>query len=432
MTNIALEAPISEATEETIIVEATPIEPVPGEQMDLFPDDLPKTDIIPTMLRQESKWTPADLKKWMENEPPEMDFLFEKVFPAGIAAALCGSGGVGKSTFALQLAYSLATGIEVFPTFVPVKPAKVMIFLGEDPRAITWKRFRNILRAFNPTPAQEALLVKNLFLYDLPAQKLCTVDDGEVVTTPAYDELRRDVSKIRPALLILDPKSRWAGVNENNNDKATAFVTLLEEIIKPHGASLLLTHHVSKAGHGSLGATSVRGASAFVDALRLVFTMVAPEDRGRPPEDFTDYCIKLDIAKSNLTLGFREPINLIPDDNGILAEVPGMKTRTILLNIAQVMRDWMLVNGPINMSAILEPRDDRAFDLHATIETKCGSYKKVLPEAIEVGQQEGLLTLEKVSTKGRPAMTVNARIIPAETAAGAGETVAEPEAKMAA
>ena len=179
------------------------------------PDDLslveiPDTVMVPHILPKESSWMPENLEQWLSTEPPAMDSLFNDIFPAGIAAGLCGAGGVGKSTFILQLSYSLATGVTVFPAFVPAEPRRVMIFLGEDPRNVTWRRIWNIAKRFLVSPEGKDLLLQNLHVFAHRAEKLYTMEEGKVSPTEAYTKLQLEVSRIRPALLIIDPKSRWS------------------------------------------------------------------------------------------------------------------------------------------------------------------------------------------------------------------------------
>ena len=370
MTNDSNNAIKIEPLEDAIPADDDIVNESGDEREDLRLVELPDAVMVPYVLQDQSGWRSENLEQWLSAEPPAMESLFNDIFPAGIAAGLCGAGGVGKSTFILQLSYSLATGVTVFPAFVPTEPRRVMIFLGEDPKNVTWRRIWNIAKRFPLSPEEKALLLQNLHVFSHRAEKLYTMEDGKVSPTEAYTNLLREVSRIRPGLLIIDPKSRWSAGNENSNDEATAFVELLEGLILPHGASLLLTHHVSKAGQGSLSATGVRGASAFVDALRLVFSMVSTGKGDEGDEDIST--VLLNTSKSNFTPRLPKPIGLRHCDEfgGALEQVEEGCGMLDLLGIAHTLSKWLAENGPINMSAIFDPRDDRAIELHQLLAEK--------------------------------------------------------------
>lgn len=354
------------------------------------------------------KWQPADLNRWLNTAPPPLDYIFADMFPCGIVAGLGGGGGVGKSTFALQLAYSLAAGKVVFESFVPVKPAPVMVFLGEDPSRVTWHRFYHSAQGFPLEPEQIENLKKNLVIYSKKAAPLCVPVDGRLKPTKHYQWMKEQVQAVRPALLILDPKSRWFAGKENSNDDATAFVNLIEGLVRPYGGSVLLTHHVSKSQKDKLEVSSARGASAFADACRLFYGMVRCPLKGTNNIGARQE-ILLQTTKSNFTPLLPKPLVLRHslEHGGIFEQVPYGESSQVVL-VMTSLTEWLFENGSMNLSAIRDPRDERANQLHDFMEERCGSYRKYIDAAIEEGEEQGLLVVESVSTGGRKARRVRA------------------------
>lgn len=350
-------------------------------------------------------WEPADTALWLETQPPALDFLFENIFPAGIVAGLGGGGGVGKSTFALELGVSLASGCTIFPAFVPVRPAPVMLFLGEDPQRVTWQRVWNVAQLFSFSVEQRDALINNIHIYPYKASSLCSGQDGSILPTPLYTWMLNKTREFRPALLVLDPKARWSSVDENSNDAATVLVGLLEDLIRPHNGSVLVTHHVSKSRQNSLDVSSARGASAFPDATRLFLSMARPKEGG----DVTDqHRVLLHTTKSNYAPRLRVPLSLRHNDEfgGVFEQEPD-QSEAMAAALAEALHGWLLENGPINESAYKTPRTDRARKLRAHLEERCEHCScKNLDAALAKGIASGLLVEKEAQTGGRPAVQI--------------------------
>lgn len=367
------------------------------------------TDITaPDSLGKEWIFSPENILTMICLLPPVIDYLFKNFLPTGIIAGLCGSGGLGKTILILQWAYSLATGIIVFPSIVPVKARSVMIILGEDSRDVIWRRIHNIAKRFPPSPEQQRALDDNLHLYCVPARPLCINDGGKVIPSDAYKDLQREIGRVRPDLVILDPKSRWAGTNENSNDDATTFVTMMEELVRPHGASLLVTHHIAKSGRSSTDASAVRGASALIDGMRLVYVMTESCDKG-------DKAIILDISKSNMTPKLEQPVMFVHSrTHGVLEEIVEFDGRSKLGGIVETLVEWFKENEPLALTSLLHARTDSAKALRELLKDRHKASKKEIADAIKLGVDEKVLVIEKVGKRGRPAEVLGTPA-PAET-----------------
>jgi hypothetical protein len=239
-----------------------------------------------------------------------------------------------------------------------------------------------------------------------------------MVETPMLERLKAEVADKRPALVILDPKSRWGAANENNNADATRFVSMLENSICSLGASVLLVHHVSKSKSDTLEAASARGASAFTDATRLFFSMAS-----------SDGLVYLDTTKSNYGGRFHKPIAFqrVHEFEGVLEQ--SIKEAMLPGDLALAMAEWFTENGGLNASAINDPRDDNAKDFHEFLKSQFRAYRRILDAAIDLGVERQILVRSKVSTGGRSALQINAASV-ADHEDGES-TVAEGEANAA-
>lgn len=360
----------------------------------------------PKLAAGDFSTAPINVSRCLDMAPVGTPFLFKDVFPQGILAVISATGGTGKSLVCLQLAYSLASGEELLGLFSPVAPRKVMYLQGEDPVIQTRTRLHHIGQKWPVSLEKRALLKENLLVFSAPAAPLFSVVDGRVVPSEAYKRLQWTVTAERPALVILDPLSRWSGLSETNNSRTTAAVTLLEGLVKPHGGSILLAHHTTKSGSKSLGALSARGASALVDGSRLVISMTRGPDFGSGGSSRNS--VLLDIAKNSYGIRPRTPATLshCPEYGGILEQTKQTDGRIDLVNKALALADWVETNGPVNISGLRDPRSDRERDLHEFMADRCGSFRKDIADFLEVGEKEGALLIETVSTDGRPATLI--------------------------
>jgi hypothetical protein len=108
-------------------------------------------------------------------------------------------------------------------------------------------------------------------------------------------------------VMIVDPLGAMHTLPENDNTAANALMGALREIAQRANVAIVLVHHTSKgAGKdiGAAGAAASRGASAIVDAARVVRQLdsLAPTEAkllGTNPESCRQY-VRIDNGKANL------------------------------------------------------------------------------------------------------------------------------------
>jgi putative DNA primase/helicase len=185
--------------------------------------------------------------------PPRPDVL-SPLLAANTGALVYGPGGVGKSFFALGIAWAAATGGSFLGWQAP-RPHRVLYVDGEMGAA----DLRERLALFGRPPA-----TLKIFTPDLGGHALLL-------------DLARLESQVRmmqgwndPELVVLDSLSSLAGVRTGDTEgwgRLHAF--LLRQ--KRFGRAMLVVHHANKRG-------AQRGSTHREDALDLVIALRRPRD----------------------------------------------------------------------------------------------------------------------------------------------------------
>lgn len=272
--------------------------------------------------------------RFIDNEPKPQEFILKGCLPARITGAIFATGGVGKTTLALQLSCCLAVG-KPFGPFEPMKPTKVLFIGGEDAEDIFHRRLYNSVPAMgmradggNLAEVYEQLLRKNLEVVSLVGtdRVLTEMDEaGNPRTTAVFDRLQETIKAIDGLeLLIIDPKSRFDGLNENDNAHATFFVACLEKLVKDHNLTVLFSHHESKAQvkDGKVKESSGRGASALRDGVRWALSLgeMSESEAAKFEVEAVDH-IEAAISKSNYGPKWKTTQYFRRDKEGVLSPV---------------------------------------------------------------------------------------------------------------
>ena len=223
--------------------------------------------------------------RFLDTEPEPQEFILENCLPAKITGAIFATGGVGKTTLALQLSACMATGT-TFGPFIPTRPMKVLFIGGEDSEDIFHRRLYNSVPAMgmradggNVAATKEELLRENLEVVSMVGTErpITELDEaGNPRTTEVFRRLQETLRAFDGLdVLIIDPKSRFDGLNENDNSHATFFVSCLERLVADHGITVLFSHHESKSQvkDGEVKSSSGRGASALRDGVRWALSL---------------------------------------------------------------------------------------------------------------------------------------------------------------
>ncbi|UYG08055.1 AAA family ATPase [Halomonas sp. M4R1S46] len=214
-------------------------------------------------------------------EPPPQSYVIEGLIPEPVAAVIVAPGSTGKSFWLMQLAVCVATGVPFFE--LPIaKPGGVLMLGAEDNRDEMGRRLHSIIRASESVGNRldMAKLGENFYPVSRLGcdNRLTLKAEGNTVHNKT---LITEVIKAAQAipdlrLIILDPVSRFRSGDENASEDGTRFVEALELIRRETGVTVLCAHHSRKGSKGD-SADDIRGASAFVDAVRFAATLAVPD-----------------------------------------------------------------------------------------------------------------------------------------------------------
>ncbi len=176
--------------------------------------------------------------------------------PKNTLTMISAPGGTGKSFLSIQLAIRI----------IAENPEhRILLWLSEDPLYYTKDRINKIFNRITP------------HLQDKKEEILNNLDIiGADKQTIYFNELEKNQLKklgdelvINYNVVILDPLIAFYSGEENSNSEARAFMNILNRMAQDRLLSIVLIHHHNKGN----GESRTRGASAFVDSVRLLYTI---------------------------------------------------------------------------------------------------------------------------------------------------------------
>lgn len=233
--------------------------------------------------------------------------------PRGTVALLASPGGTGKSTLVMQLVLSVASGVRWLDQFDVPQAGPVCMWSGEDDEEDMHRRAHAVAYELR-TGGQRGLAAlpegweDNVFRAAVNGEdgRFVDLDSGALAETEFFASVLAQVKERRPALVVLDPASRFMGTEENDNAQATRWITLAEKLKNTESRpTVLVLVHTGK-GKDLDNQEAIRGASAMVDGARWAATL---SRLTRDGEDFD--VLQLRRVKNN-----RCP----PDEGAVLLE----------------------------------------------------------------------------------------------------------------
>jgi RecA-family ATPase len=249
--------------------------------------------------------------EFIKNPPPNREYLFKNLLPSGIVAGVIAVGGTGKGYLMNLIGLSLATGLKVGP-LEPTRKFKVLYLPAEDDQEELKRRTISTMKGVwlgEPPPEVDNFIPLSVFGKLGPLMQLDMSKNP--VNAPAYDWLCKTLEKLSDVeVVILDPKSMFYGLVENDNDHNAAWVKCLASIARRFKITIIFAHHESKARAGSQDQASSRGGGALTDGCRWVANIrtmdpkTAEKFQISDPDNFIELC----ITKSNYAPKLPEPV----------------------------------------------------------------------------------------------------------------------------
>lgn len=175
--------------------------------------------------------------------------------------------GAGKSLLAMQLAGCLATG-QSWLGYECAPNLKVLYIQGELARD-WWKQRSSSLRDELRQRIDTLQWCHERWPLAKWNQKAWQID------TSGLSKLEAMVELYRPDVVMIDPLSKYYGLQENSNDQANEFVGRLRDFRAAHGTTFIVIHHDNKGSDGR--APTMRGASSLRGDADLSMQLVVRE-----------------------------------------------------------------------------------------------------------------------------------------------------------
>ena len=189
-------------------------------------------------------------------------------FPKNTVSLVTAGGGVGKSFLLLQAAMRM----------IRDEKLKVFMWLSED--ALSLSKYRSEMIAQNILETDIDTFSKNLHIAGADSETIHFLEESRagVEVSSQFYQFKRMLRGYD--VIILDPLIAMFGADENNNAHARKFINLFTRWATKEEKTIIFIHH------GTKNSSQSRGASAFVDAVRLVYKVEhIKNDQGDVQED---------------------------------------------------------------------------------------------------------------------------------------------------
>ncbi|MFC0384353.1 helicase RepA family protein [Muricoccus vinaceus] len=243
---------------------------------------------------------PASLRRGAAIPPREWLYGYQLV--RRYITVLVAPGGVGKTSYSVVVALSVAGGKGLMGDWVHAQANTLCCGL-EDPEDEFDRRVAAAMDHYN---LDDEHLAGRLFIISGRERRLviAALDaDGMSIAYPDKDALVRLIRENNIGFLVVDPFVNSHELEENSNPHINAAARAWAEVADATGCAILLVHHTRKGAIAG-DADGARGASALIGAARAAMTLtsMSPEEAESFDirEDARRLYVRLDDAKSNL------------------------------------------------------------------------------------------------------------------------------------
>ena len=214
---------------------------------------------------------------------PRRRWLFGHWLLRGEVTAIVAPGGLGKSTFTIGTALSLASGRPFLDKALPEGACSVWLWNLEDDRD---ELARQVTACGLQHGIGRADCEGRLFIDSGLDQRLCTAVEGErglELIEPVYDNLKAEIESRGIDVLTVDPFVSSHEVDENANALIDKVAKRWKRLANETRCSIVLVHHTKKMGGREVKAEDSRGAVALINAARstLVLNPMTQEEGER-------------------------------------------------------------------------------------------------------------------------------------------------------
>ena len=239
----------------------------------------------------------------LKHRPPPREWLLGLIFCRRFLSQLLADGAVGKTALRYAQYLALDSGRPITDEHVFAR-GRVLILSFEDGIDELERRLWAAMIHHGISPKEVSGWVHYAAL-SRNAGKLKIMDEkSRVVDGELTSLIEGLITNLKIDLVGLDPFIKTHSVGENNNDAIDAVTQVLTDMSHKHNIAVDAPHHISKGQADPGNAQRGRGASAFVDAGRLAYTLTPMSaDEAKlfdiSPEEQHSY-VRLDKGKVNI------------------------------------------------------------------------------------------------------------------------------------
>lgn len=301
----------------------------------------------PTKIYDFQPLKPEDtrIKDRLKVRPPEIKYLCYArgvgLYPQNVVGVLTAEGSTGKSFWLGSFATAAASGGHFGEIYFPEK-LKVLVLYCEDSQDQVDLRVWNMCKGDIP---------ENLHVHSITGKigSIMKIENGNPIKTDYWHWLN-DTVRMHKGLdmLIIEPKSRIYGLDENNNDHATQWVQALEHIRELNNLkAIIFAHHTGKINGAKISQGMARGASGLIDACRWQGGLVRMDEETaqkygiKKPRDY----ILFNAPKNNYSPDMDGNLIYVRGNSGVLEGFDPEKSKQAIRNddsvifVAEVLKE---------------------------------------------------------------------------------------------
>jgi hypothetical protein len=253
-------------------------------------DDLRKA------MHASPKWEPAaftrtslfrDAVDFASEAPALVDWLVEGAIPRGVNGIICGDPKASKSFHAVDLAMSLACGVDWLGMRIP-RRVKTALVSREDSPSLTQRRIKRLVSG-----NERYLYLPSWMLVNTRRQ----LADFKVTTDEHLQQLIDELKQFRVEFVVLDVFRSLHDSEENDNTEVQQVLQRINRIQNECECAVALVHHINKVSSENIF-KGLRGASAIHGWMEwgIGISVVNPEE-----EDKAKYIRRLEFESKEGT-----------------------------------------------------------------------------------------------------------------------------------
>ena len=300
-------------------------------------------------------------KSSIENTPPERAHILRNYIIERTVGALSGAGGGGKSYQCLKIGMAITSGKQI-EVFDPPEKGPVIYLSAEDDDGILWWRMHHLAAKYELSPYEVEEMERNFHPIDAGGffKPIMERDrNGNPCETVYSEALREIIADVDPALVIIDPKADFYGIEENSNEDEAAWAGALRGMIqRDKRTAFLVVSHIAKGLDEDQReqAHAARGGTAFIDACRTAMNYIPARASEIKKYDLPTDAFKLIYTKGNYHK-WPGPVFFGKDDYGIpvMIDTEALDNAKAAASYEDAVRAvpviaqaWQAKGGPLN------------------------------------------------------------------------------------